>query len=304
MKHALVLSGGAAHGAWQLGYAERLGRLYGGAFDPDIYVGTSVGGLMAAALAQFGNFRAGIHWYGDLWDQYVHDSRSIYRTWWPRWLGPLACLPAAWKGSLYSARPLRQLIEDNIDVDLIHQSGKALFLTTVDLKTGDLQHHSGMDMQSWEVVYATAAYPIAFEPIRLPHYSLATDGGLREVTPLARAIRSGADRIDVIFPRSNHPSTWTDQGGFLGLMRLVRRALRAVDIMLDEVIENDIRHCVSINAAVRNGDDTMHRIIQLNVHRPPDPLLGPGLDFSRETWTANRERGQWDATAWFRRYEG
>lgn len=306
MKHALVLSGGAAYGAWQLGYVEGLLSLYtkdGRVFEPDIYVGTSVGGLMAAALAQFPEISQGLDWYGDLWGRRVRKSSDIYRTWWWKWLGPLAYIPSGRKGSIYTAEPLRRMIQKEFDPQAIQKSGKELYLSTVNMRTGSLVYRASpsgraSSINSWKPIYATAAYPIVFEPITITQ-GVETDGGLREFTPLARAIASGADRIDVVTTARERtgPDSWDDSKGIL---RIANRAQRLVALMMDEIIENDLRVCSTINRAVAAGTDLKHRRVSLNVHRPIEPMTGDSLDFSRDVWMKNRRKGYAAAIQWMK----
>lgn len=313
-QHALVLSGGGAHGAWQLGYAEGLVQALGSEFEPDHYVGTSVGGLMAAAMAQERTFAKGVARYGALWDR-IEGNKSIYKTWWPRWLGPLAYIPSLWKGSVYKASPLRSLLRENFNANelvgdaagLVRIEGaKRLTIATVDLRSTDLVYYTERTIHDWRPVYATAAYPLAFEPIKLADGSLATDGGLREVTPLARAIDAGARHIDVIMVQPDLPNlaNWPDRGGFMGLLRLFNRADRMVGTLVNEVIKNDIRRCLKINAKVRSGVDTEHEYVSLRVHRPKASLSGSSLDFDPKHWRKNRETGRQEALQWARTLNG
>ena len=292
-EHALVLSGGASRGSWQLGYAEGLIEVYGSDYEPDVYVGTSVGGLMAAVLAMYPTFAEGVQAYAGLWLRRVKGNSSIYKTWWPSWLGPLACLPALWKGSLYTAKPLRNLIREEFRLSPVLNSGKGLRLTVVDLLTGFLRLYDERTLPGWKEVYATAAFPLGFEPIWLETFGFnyGTDGGVRDVTPLKAGIETGASQVDVLWTAVNEPmGTWARPDGVTRLYAIARRKL---DIVLDEAMNNDINVCHKANQRIMQGrGDDDHRLVKLRVWRPRRHHVGSSLDFSPEKWQANRKLGR------------
>lgn len=288
--HAIVTSGGASHGAWQLGFALELVK-HMPTFNPGILCGTSVGGLFAAFASQHARFSTAVEEYNDLWEQRVRKTKDIYKTWWPSWLGPLAYVPGLWKGSLFNAKPLQKLIREDFDPDLTRMSGKKLRLTSVDLLSGELVMHTEKTIVDWEPVYATAAFPLGFQMLEMEG-GLHTDGGIREVAPLASAIDAGATEIDVLVTEPETMGKFEDAGGF---QKTLQRGLRTTSILVHEVLQNDIRRCQDINAAVKQGRDPHHRFIELRVHRPSAPLFESSLNFDREVWTVNRKRGKEDA---------
>lgn len=293
--HAIVTSGGASHGSYQLGWSEKVAQVLGSDFNPTLYVGTSVGGLFASMMAMHSTFVDGANAYAELWDEHVKKTKDIYKTWWPSWLSYLAYLPGLWKGSLFDARPLQKLIEKNFDPLAVRSSGKKLILTSTNMETGALRLWREEEIFDWKPVYATAAYPLGFQMPLMDDGNIHTDGGVREVTPLSAAIKAGATVIDVIMCQSEEQSKWKDGDG---IMRLVDRATRVLSLLTKEIIENDIKRCTEINQRVLDGSDTKHRFVEVRLHRPIGGLRNSSLNFDREVWQVNRERGMADAQMW------
>jgi predicted acylesterase/phospholipase RssA len=298
---AIVTSGGASHGAWQLGYADVLARHSD--FNPEILCGTSVGGLFAARCAMRPSFQEALEDYIGDWEKRVRKTDDIYKTWWPKWFGPLAHIPALWQGAAYDASPLMKLISSTFDADAVRASGKKLRLTSVDLNTGALFTWTEETIRDWKPVFATAAYPLGFQMTDIVGNSgLHTDGGVREITPLKSAIQAGATDIDVLITEPEGMSKWHDEGG---LKKLLHRGLRVLSVMANEILENDIHVCEEVNERIlsegHDPDDPKHRLINLRIHRPSAPLYQSSLIFDREVWEVNRARGRKDAEAWLRR---
>lgn len=95
-KRGLVLSGGGAKGAFQVGVLEYLHEK--GKLDFDIVCGVSVGALNATMVAQ-GEFDR----LKELWEG-IKESPDIYKK--NSWLGIILG-----KNSLNDNRPLKELIE-------------------------------------------------------------------------------------------------------------------------------------------------------------------------------------------------
>lgn len=286
MTRWLVASGGASHGSFQLGWAESFVHA-----QPDYagYAGTSVGALLATQLAHFDSFAEGVASYAHIWDDQVQHTSDIYKTWWPRWLGPLAYLPTLWKGSIFSAAPLRALLQENISPAQLSQSSRELRICAVDMTTGDKRIYTKKDVtrvDGWKFVYGSASYPMGFEPIHVDG-DLLTDGGVRDVTPLGAALKAGATEVDVLLTRPSSAPLFADGN-------ILTRGLRMLDLMMDEITENDLRRCQEINRGVTSGEAWCQgkRFVQVNVHRPATPLFESSLNFDADVWRENRRRGR------------
>jgi Patatin-like phospholipase len=130
----LVLSGGAAHGAFGAGVLNGWHRT-GEVPKWDVVTGISTGALLATCA-----FLGTDEDYGLLYTNYTQVKTSdIIR---PKWLGikPLAAIFAS---SLYSSTPLKHRIGHQITDDKIKQvakaaaEGQSLFVGTVDLASGN-----------------------------------------------------------------------------------------------------------------------------------------------------------------------
>lgn len=273
---ALVLSGGGAKGAYEAGAISVLlgeeGREY------QAFCGVSVGALNAALLAQYSAQR-GLEAAGallEIW-QSIRDDGDVYRA---RFLGKLASL---WSPSVYDSSPLRQLVRKHLDVQRLRSSGKFLRVGAVSLTSGRYQLFGERDPDIVEGVLASSAFPGMFEPIEV-RGELWTDGGVREITPLAAAIELGATEIDVVMC-----SPEGVQRGFDRTPNVLQIAERTVDIMSEEISEGDLKLCRAYNLSAA------HRPVRVRVIRPSSVLLRSSLDFDAEKIRANLLRGRADA---------
>jgi len=234
-KRALVLSGGGAKGAYQLGVLEHLIKNKG--FDFQILAGVSVGALNATMVAQGDYDRLKELWMG------LRGNEDIYQK---RVLGELSVLFGA--DSLYKNKPLWQLIEKYVDPRKILQTGRMLKIGAVSLYTGDYQSISPSHSDFKKMVLASTTIPIAFSPINVSANSMSmVDGGVRNITPLGDVIDESPDEIIIVLcsPRTL-PKGKKVYGDVFGI------ALRTLDILLNEIYRNDIALMDSINKVLRS----------------------------------------------------
>jgi NTE family protein len=277
----LVLAGGGANGAYQVGAIQHLatiGRRY------DLICGTSVGALNGAFLAQFADDALGAIRLLDLWNR-IEGDRSIYRKW-PLW--PVSIIG---RQSVYDTTPLNKLI-DTLSPTAVKNSGKKLRVVAVAWGSAEVKVWTEHDADLRDGVRASSSFPIFFPPV-LARGTLWTDGGVRDITPLREAVKLGATQIDVIMcsPRGCPE----ELGTRIGILTQLRRVL---EILLDEVAQGDIARTVDMNTLVRAGAAPGKREIGITLLRPKTKL-GDSLNFDR---TKNRElikRGTADArTIW------
>jgi NTE family protein len=226
----LVLSGGGARGAYEIGviagFIEILDKRAGEHPPFEVFAGTSIGALNSALLASRAD-------RGDLdidalvnfWHQFQLEE---YLKIEPRsWFGALSRGENPPEASIFDPTPLKNFTQNLIPWERLQQNMKegalrALIFTSWELATGRsvwfTQMAAGHDFPNWpdhrrEVVLtrldhrhamASAAIPWVVPPqfIDGRYYC---DGGVRFSTPLASAIRAGADRLVVIKLRGNQP---------------------------------------------------------------------------------------------------
>jgi NTE family protein len=225
---ALVLSGGGARGAYQVGVLQKV--MLDEKRDYDILCGVSVGALNTAYLAQApkGEAPAAFERLRKLW-MGIDDSK-IFEKWklWP--------LSIPFKPSVYSTRPLRALLAANLSTADIRASGRKLRIGAVSWETGAYREATEQDpdLASW--VLASSAFPIMFEHVTIGGEEW-TDGGLRDVTPLGAAIKLGATSIDVVMcSNPDSPSPWPAKG-----KKVYERLGRMLDIVFDEIMRTDLQ---------------------------------------------------------------
>ena len=255
---ALVLSGGGTHGAYQVGVLKRL--LVDEENHYDIVAGVSVGAINAAGIAQFKKGQELLcHKYlDDLWR--TVDNSTVWKHHFPPYMAAL------WKPGLYSTEPLRKFLTQHMDTDKILESGKKLRVAAVSLTSGAWKVWNEDDKDLLEGVMASSAFPGMFDAITVGDEQY-TDGGVRTVTPLKDAIDAGATEVDVIL--TEYPEFDIVPNN----LKTLKVLLRSLNIMMNEVVENDLKVC-----ALKNNVEG-YRKIKLRVFRPSERLSGPSLDF-------------------------
>lgn len=237
---AIVLSGGGAKGAFQVGVLDAL--ITGKKVSFDIAVGTSTGAIQATAVAQDDIPRL-IQFWKD-----IKKSDDIYRKRGGTLLSILSGQP-----SLYSVAPLRALLRQTIDEQKIRATGKRLRIALVNLTNGELRMvgENANNLADW--VYASCAMPFVFPPqdSRDAHGNDEqwVDGGVRDVTPLDAALRERPQAVLVV--RASAPPTPTAAKKYGSLVSI---GLRAADIQSNEVSTNDLKTVSLINQLLAARD--------------------------------------------------
>jgi NTE family protein len=282
---ALVLSGGGARGAYEIGVLRHvLGKLaprLGDFARPRIFSGTSVGAINACALAAHNetpDFAVG-H-LAERWRQL--GLEQIFLLGWRdvaglvRWI-----LGSARNGgphSLLDAGPLAELVRTVIPWRNLHQGvaeGRVhgVTVSATDVETGhtvvfietelisELLLASRDRAVDWSAVrltaqhaLASAAIPIIFPTVRVAG-RMYSDGSLRQNTPIAPALRLGAGRVLVIGLRTPLPMSAPkagrqepeDQRALSSPLYLFGKLLDA--LLLDRV-EHDLANLRQVNQAL------------------------------------------------------
>lgn len=272
---ALVLSGGAAKGSFQVGALKKWiledGR------DYDVLIGTSIGSLNGGYLAQAppGELKLWLEKLETLWLGFETDD--VYRRWF------FCELAALWKWSVYNTEGARNIIHANIDPDALAGSRRKFRCVYVPWRTGEVCVGTECDADIRDKMYASASYPAFFEPA-LVGGDLCTDGGVRDVAHIGLALDLGAGEVDVILC-SNYdtPDDWSPE-----LPGVLPYMLRAADIMTTEILMNDVRMCELKNKLPE------YKNVKLRVLKPTRPL-GDSFDFSSKESARRMEIGYEDA---------
>ena len=186
----MVLGGGGSVGAYQVG---ALLALTEAGIVPDVLYGCSVGALNAAFLAGApGPQRAAelAEWWLD-----TRTHGVIAPSLWRRVRGVAAAAVAGGR-ALFDERPLRDLINRNVDAHDIAELAVPLTVTTTCLDCGKAVHHSRGGVG--DLLVASCALPGLFPPVRLADGHRHVDGGVLCGVPVGAAVAAaGAD--DEIF---------------------------------------------------------------------------------------------------------
>jgi NTE family protein len=224
---ALVLAGGAARGAYEVGVVQHIledvAKDLGCDLPIDILCGTSIGALNACTLAAFADDPRGrAQRLAKVWSELGIDALIK-----PDLRGILS-LGTRWlrkdrEGGLVDPAGLERLIRSVVPFDAIDghmRAGRlsALTVSTTHIASGRtvvFVHRRERDLPPWsldptiepravriapEHAFASAAIPILFRAVRIDG-ELHCDGGLRQNVPLSPARRLGAGRVLVVNPR-------------------------------------------------------------------------------------------------------
>jgi NTE family protein len=282
---ALVLSGGGARGAYEVGVLRYvLGKLVprlGDTARPRIFSGTSVGAINACAVAA--HHHVPDFAVGELATQWRKlGLEQVFKLGWRDLAGLLRWVLGKEHGhgprSLLDATPLADLVRSAIPWRSLHQGVAdrrviGVTISATDVETGHTVvfmetegdshqlHSSGDRAVDWTVsrltaqhALASAAIPIIFPTVRVAG-RMYSDGSLRQNTPIAPALRLGAGRVLVIGLRTPRPVSAPmagrqhveDQQALSSPLYLFGKLLDA--LLLDRV-ENDLANLRQVNAAL------------------------------------------------------
>jgi NTE family protein len=278
---ALVLSGGGARGAYEVGVLSYLfgdfARVLGRKPNIDIICGTSVGGINGSYLAaHMGDVTRGVRRLVDLW-QSLELQQVLHFSMTQALRLPRVFVGGGQGSGIFDVRPMINLVTREVSWKAVARSIRrghlrALSISTTEIATGRtsvfVDAHPEMDVPvrlgprmvairgpiGPQHALASAAIPLIFPPVRIGSL-LYCDGGLRQNTPMAPAIRMGAERILVIgLSREVHGSATPESGvGEVpapGAPFLLGKVLNA--FLLDHV-QADLELLTTINSILDDG---------------------------------------------------
>ncbi len=227
-KAALVLTGGGARAAYQVGVLGAIRELWRGRRENpfQILCGTSAGAINATALAVYAqDFSMAVRRVSYIWrhfhvDQvYRADALALAETG-MRWGGALLTgwLVRQTPRSLLDNAPLAHLLEQTLDfsaVDRAIESGAlhALSVTVSGYTSGESLafYQAAEGVEGWRRaqriglpakigiphLMASSAIPFVFPAVKI-HREYFGDGSMRQLAPISPAVHLGAERILVI----------------------------------------------------------------------------------------------------------
>lgn len=251
-KIALVLSGGAAKGSIQFGFIK---YLYEQGLQPDVIYGTSVGSLNACGLSY-----VDVEGTEEMWNS-IQDISDVFKV---NWFGPFKRLMGfffknvQWSG-IYNSKPLRKLVEKVIEEGK-HPHIKA-YACKVSLRTGEIKYVMAGEEDYVDGVIASTSVPVVSDLV-----GEWADGGVREQSPLKKAIDDGADKIVVVLcnPYKENPPE-----GECG--QIEQNLIRTTDILAHETFKNDIENCIWYNRYFNSVPGK--RYVEIEVYAPEQLVI-------------------------------
>jgi NTE family protein len=303
----LVMSGGGARAAYQVGLLRALGRHYPDLNFP-IITGVSSGAINAAFLAnETGLFEEKVNRLADIWGHltidhvFRVDSKSVagHVLRWGLRLIMGGALNAIETRSLVDTEPVRRLLIDilkpvhgkltGIKQNLNGGKLKAISITASSYTTGQsISWVQGNDVTEWERghrksifsditvdhIMASASLPMLFPSVYVDG-SWYGDGGIRLTAPLSPAIHMGAKRLLAISTRHIPP----DRSGNIAKIDDYPSPAKVIGSMYSaiflDVFDNDALRLERINYLLKDckGDNPESlEPVKLLLLRPSEDL--------------------------------
>jgi predicted acylesterase/phospholipase RssA len=245
MSRAVIVSGDAARGSFQAGVLQML------PFVPDTIYGTSSGALNGCMYAYCSPREIAEEWLS------IRSVRDVYAFNW---------LAALWRPGMFNNGPLLKRVRR------IVASGSPkcrVVVTVTDTATSKVHYVDNAAPDFAEAVAASATITGLCCPLETSRHTGWTDGGLRELAPIEKAVSDGHDDITLILSRpwgADYRTNWKPKPFPL---TAYSAALRAVDLMLHEIAWNDVLRGLALCK-------------RLTVYAPTTPLQFGLLDICPE----------------------
>ncbi|MGS0674532.1 patatin-like phospholipase family protein [Shewanella sp. 125m-1] len=303
-KIALVLGGGGARAAYQIGVLKAIVQFYprNHGIPFKIICGTSAGAINATSIATHAScFHLGVRKLEWVW-RHVH-ARKVYQASIGGVMKHLSKMALKGlqsdgvsnsAGSLFNSEPLRGLLNDLISFERIDRNINSGALEAVSLDTSCYNNsrsvtffQANAHINNWhrarrhgvrtrlntDHLLASSAIPMVFPSIRL-NQEYYGDGSVHQLAPLSSPIHLGADKIMVINLESphkvqskeleHHPKTATIAGHLL-------------DTIFSDTLNSDLERLQRINTTLnlvpeQSRDQLALKTIETLVIKPSEDL--------------------------------
>ncbi|MGS0690800.1 patatin-like phospholipase family protein [Shewanella sp. 30m-9] len=303
-KIALVLGGGGARAAYQIGVLKAIVQFYprNHGIPFKIICGTSAGAINATSIATHAScFHLGVRKLEWVW-RHVH-ARKVYQASIGGVMKHLSKMALKGlqsdgvsnsAGSLFNSEPLRGLLNDLISFERIDRNINSGALEAVSLDTSCYNNsrsvtffQANAHINNWhrarrhgvrtrlntDHLLASSAIPMVFPSIRL-NQEYYGDGSVHQLAPLSSPIHLGADKIMVINLESPHkvqskelehpPKTATIAGHLL-------------DTIFSDTLNSDLERLQRINTTLnlvpeQSRDQLALKTIETLVIKPSEDL--------------------------------
>jgi predicted acylesterase/phospholipase RssA len=319
-RSALVLQGGGALGAYELGAARRLYE--DPAFAPDVIAGVSIGAITAALLARPARGLTPLAALEAFWDEVAVSSwlaPHLLRPYLSAFGNPHFFMPRTdlvgmlhWT-SLYDTSPLKATLEDLLDVNALAdpKAEPGLLVSATDVEAGQIAYfYSGDEGLCLDHILASGSLPPSF-PMTWIRERAYWDGGLFDNTPLGAVLDHltsdpKADRtiyVVNLFPnRAPVPQTMAEVAERMMNLQFVNRTRQDLSLMhrFDQVARlmerleglpggNPLKGDAAFEDVHRQAYVRAPRIVEIT--RPEQAGEFDGMDFSPEGIKSRADQG-------------
>ena len=304
---ALVLSGGGARAAYQVGFLRCLTKKFPD-LDIPIITGVSAGAINAAFLANYqGTFAEAVEELSNLWFGLTVDQVFCVDTWkllknvfrWGVRLSSGGIQKESSARSLLDSTPLRELLQRTLEPEGNVISGirknlqngkiKALAITGTNYATGQaITWVQGEEIRTWkrpwrrsitseitiDNIMASAALPLIFPAVKVGN-AWYGDGDIRQSTPLSPAIYLGANRILAISTRYGRSIAEANIPACTGYPPPAQIAGVLLNSIFLDALDQDVRTLEHTNQLLEHISEEQHvdrHIIDFFVMRPSKDL--------------------------------
>jgi NTE family protein len=305
---AVVMTGGGARGAYQVGVMRAIARRFPDLTVPILF-GVSAGAMNATYIAQHsGSLTQATDELAQLWTSLT--AEQVFRVdgsqlasnglHWLLRLGSGGRLAARSTRGLVDTEPLREFLDRvlrvdstgaiaGIDANLERERLRALALGTTNYATGQsIIWVQGRSIETWERpkrrsvqarigvshIMASAALPLFFPAVQIGDYWYG-DGGLRLTAPLSPALHLGAHRILAVSTRYERTQAEADRPDVVGYPPPAQILGVMYNAIFLDLIDQDVLRLERMNrllAKLPPHERDGLRIVDILVMRPSQDL--------------------------------
>lgn len=310
----LVLSGGGARAAYQVGALRAIAEILSGVRTPfSIVTGLSAGAINGAAIGSGADdFARTVDALTETWLELTPES--VYRTDTPslaalgvRWLKDLTTggvLGRSRSNHLLDTAPLRELLTHKIDLpraSRLVQRGvlRGLAFSATNYLTGTtITFYDGApELKPWvrydrvafretltiDHVLASAAIPVFFPPVPIDGKPFG-DGGIRMTTPVSPAIHLGAEKVLAIgirYARTHEQTFELNRDTRAERVNAAQIAGVLLNALFLDSLDNDLERLNRINRTLGFVPESARREHPDMLRTIPALLLRPSQDLGR-----------------------
>jgi NTE family protein len=269
--YALVLSGGAALGAYQAG---AIRAFFEAGLDVRCVAGSSIGALNGYLTATR-NVDTMVKFWQEIDQKRLITIQSFTKLF-------FSASP-----SLLTDQLQRKLVEEHVRLADLVNAPCEYICAAISLNTGKLHYFSGSDAKNdtelRQFILASAAVPGVFPPVQIGH-ELYMDGGLIRNTPI-EAVES--KKVDAVIAISMEPETYPKDP----LVNTAQIALRTLSIFFRSQADDAIQ---------RATNSRRHKAKKLFLLRPKMPLEMQQYEFDQKKIVRLLDQGYHEAQLFIR----